>query len=88
MNVRSDSFSSSAISGLSIPSDLSSYTLDDLIEMMIGSPDIYIAPVYNTNRAGAISVMLIMEKPDVRTPGPWNSPSIVRFPAGMLVTVG
>ena len=88
MYVRSDSFSSSTNSGFSTPSDLSSYTFDDLIEMMIGSPDIYIAPVYNVNRAGAISVILTMYKPDVRTPGAWNSPEIVRFPGGIPVMVG
>lgn len=88
MNVRSDSFSSSTISGLSIPSDLSSYKFDDLMEMIIGSSEMYIAPVYIANRAGAISVMPMIYRPDVRTPGAWNSPSIVRFPGGISVMLG
>ena len=88
MNVLSGSFSSSTNSAFSIPSDFSSYTFDDLIETMIGSPDMYIAPVYNVNRAGAISVILTIYKPDVRTPGAWNSPEIVRFPGGIPVIVG
>lgn len=88
MYERSDAISSSDFPGTCTPSDLSSYILVDRIDMMIGSPDMYIAPVYNTNKAGAISLKLIMYMPAVRTPDAWNSPQIVRFPGGRLVIVG
>lgn len=70
------------------PSDLSSYTLVDRIEMMTGSADIYIKAVYSTNRAGATSLMLMMYKPLWRTVIAWYSPQMIRFPVDMLVMEG
>ena len=85
---RSEPGSSSDLSGFCTPSERSSYTLVDRIEMMTGSADMYIAAVYNTNRAGATSLMLIMVRPTDRTLMAWNSPEMVRFPGGMLVIEG
>lgn len=48
----------------------------------------YIAPVYNTNRAGAISLMFMMYMPAERIPSAWNRPEIVRLPGGILMMVG
>ena len=88
MYERSDPSSSSNFADLCTPSDRSSYTLVDLIEIMTGSADTYIAAVYSTDRAGATSLMVIMDMPIDRTLSAWNSPSIIRFPDGMLVIVG
>ena len=68
MYERSESNSSIDFSVFGTPSERSSYTLVDRIDMMTGSADMYIAAVYKTNKAGAISLMLIMYKPEVRTP--------------------
>lgn len=84
----SDRISPSDFSGFCTPSERSSYTLVDRIEMMTGSADMYMAAVYSTNRAGAISLMLIMYKPVARMPVAWNSPDMTRFPGGMLEMVG
>ena len=88
MYERSDPISSSDFSAFCTPSDRSSYTFVDRIETMIGSPEMYMAAVYNTNRAGAISRMLIMYKPAVRTPSAWNKPEMVPFPGCMLSMAG
>lgn len=88
MYERSDPSSSSDFTAFCTPSDRSSYTLVDRIEIMTGSADTYIAAVYSTDRAGATSPMVIMYMPVDRTLIAWNSPSIIRFPDGMLIIVG
>lgn len=88
MYERSEPASSSDLSCFCTPSDLSSYTLVDRIEMMTGSADMYIAPVYSTNRAGAISLTLRRYKLVERTAVAWYNPEITRVPVGMLVMVG
>ena len=84
----SDPIFPSDFSGFCTPSERSSYTLVERIEMMTGSADMYMAAVYTTSKAGAISLMLMMDKPVLRIPRAWNNPDMTRFPGGMLEIVG